>query len=490
MVIGGGIAGTTAALALADAGVRTTLLEARPRLGGLAFSLERDGLPADNGQHVFMRCCTAYRRLLRRLDAERLTRLQPRLDVPVLDASRPGAPRTGRLRRVAAPAPLHLAPALAGYPHLSPVERAGAVRAALAMRRLDPGDPALDRQTFADWLRRQGQSPRAVAALWDLVGVATLNAPAERASLALAVKVFRTGLLGRADAADIGIATAPLGAIHHDAAGQALRRAGVEVLLRTPARGIRPADPAGAGAAGAAEALAAPALPGGGPGDPSRHLVLLDDRALEADVVVLAVPPERAAALLPPGALVEPERLRAFRPAPIVNLHVRYDRPVLDLPMFAALGTRVQWVFNRTRLAAAGGRGTAAGADDGGQYLAVSQSAATEDVDLPLRELRERYLPELARLLPRARAARVTDFFVTRERAATFAPDLGVARLRPPARTRVPGLLLAGAWTATGWPATMEGAARSGEAAAGAALDALDRRGGQWRPSIDRKVAA
>lgn len=107
--------------------------------------------------------------------------------------------------------------------------------------------------------------------------------------------------------------------------------------------------------------------------------------------------------------------------------------------------------------------------------MALSQSAVTDEIDLPVADLRARYLPELKRLLPAARNAEVRDFFVTRERTATFAPTPGVGRLRPEARTRAPGLFLAGAWTATGWPATMEGAVRSGFSAAGAALSELGR---------------
>src|SRR4051812_25056416 len=89
VVIGGGLAGITAALALADAGIRVTLLEGRPRLGGLAFSFQRGELTVDNGQHVYLRCCTAYRWFLDRIEGTALAPLQDRLDVPVLDVARP-----------------------------------------------------------------------------------------------------------------------------------------------------------------------------------------------------------------------------------------------------------------------------------------------------------------------------------------------------------------------------------------------------------------
>ncbi|WP_234104263.1 FAD-dependent oxidoreductase, partial [Streptomyces venezuelae] len=173
VVVGGGLAGITAALQLAEAGVGVTLLEGRPRLGGLAFSFRRGDLTVDNGQHVYLRCCTAYRWFLDRVDGARLAPLQDRLDVPVLDVGHPRGPRLGRIRRDNLPVPLHLARSLATYPHLSLAERASVGRAALALKKLDPADPALDGIDFATWLGRHGQSPRTVEALWDLVGIPT-----------------------------------------------------------------------------------------------------------------------------------------------------------------------------------------------------------------------------------------------------------------------------------------------------------------------------
>ncbi|MBT2392454.1 FAD-dependent oxidoreductase [Streptomyces sp. ISL-1] len=440
VVVGGGLAGVTAALQLADAGVGVTLLEGRPRLGGLAFSFRRNDLTVDNGQHVYLRCCTAYRWFLDRVDGAHLAPLQDRLDVPVLDVAPARGPRLGRLRRTALPVPLHLAAGLATYPHLSLAERASVGRAALALGKLDPADPALDGIDFATWLGRHGQSRRTVEALWDLVGVATLNATASNASMGLAAMVFKTGLLSEPGAADIGWARVPLGDLHDTLARKALDSAGVRTELSTRVRRI---SRAGLG----------------------RWEVEVVGERLEADTVVLAVPQREAHALLPQGALDDPDRLLDIGTAPILNIHVLYDRKVLRRPFFAALGTPVQWVFDRTE----------ASGLQVGQYLALSQSAAQDEIDAPVAVLRERYLPELERLLPAARGATVSDFFVTRERTATFAPAPGVGRLRPGARTRAPGLYLAGSWTATGWPATMESAVRSGFSAAGAALSALGR---------------
>ncbi len=172
VVIGGGLAGIAAALDCAEAGAQVTLVEVRRRLGGAAYSFHREGLQMDNGQHVFLRCCTAYRALLRRLGSEPLVSVQPRLEIPVL---KPGG-RPFLLRRNSLPAPLQLAGALARYPHLTVRQRAGAARAALALMRLDPQSAReLEQVTFGEWLARFGQGDDAVAALWDLIALPTLN---------------------------------------------------------------------------------------------------------------------------------------------------------------------------------------------------------------------------------------------------------------------------------------------------------------------------
>ena len=162
-VVGGGLAGITAAIALAEAGTRVTLLESRPRLGGATCSFSRGGLTIDNGQHVFLRCCTAYRGLLARLGMTGSVTLQDRFEVTVL---RPGG--RARLRRTALPGPLHMGQALAGYRHLSYAERLRVVPAALAMTRLDPVGPGLDGQRLGDWLAAhwQGEHARRVCSSW------------------------------------------------------------------------------------------------------------------------------------------------------------------------------------------------------------------------------------------------------------------------------------------------------------------------------------
>jgi squalene-associated FAD-dependent desaturase len=435
LVVGGGLSGIAAALRLADSGCAVTLVEARAHLGGAAFSFRRGELSVDNGQHVFLRCCEAYRWLLTRLGAQHDVVLQPHLDIPVLGPD-------GRVARISRtpglPAPAHLTAALSRYTLLAPADRIRAVRGALALRRLDPADPTLDRQTLGSYLRAHGQNDATINALWGIVATATLNQRPDRASLALAAKVFRTGLLDHAPASDVGYARVPLGAIHSTAALRALEEAGVHVVLG------HNVDSVDGGTVHAA-------------GRPGAH-------TWQADDVVLAVPHQAAFAICPALQASPAGAAQALGSTPIVNVHVVYDRRVTDLAFAATVGSPVQWFFDRTdssglrRLRPAG------------QYLAITVSAADDVIDTRSGVLQRRFVEELARLLPAAGKAEVVDAFVTRERRATFDQSAGNAALRPARDAGVAGVWLAGAWTATGWPDTMEGAVRSGVAAAEGAL--------------------
>ena len=428
VVCGGGLAGIAAACEAALSGAEVTLVERRPFLGGKAFSFhDADaGVEVDNGQHVFLGCCTAYISLLRLLGTYGHTTLQPALEVAVRDR----AGRTGALRASRLPAPGHLGPSFAAYPHLSVREKAAALRALLALGALrEPARARLDDRSFADWLADHGQGPGAVARFWDLIVLPTCNDRSDRVSAALAAFVFREGFLRTRTGSAIGWSTVGLTRLVDPAARDLLASRGGRVLC---GRGVVEAGPDG---------------------------VLLSDGArLPADRVVLALPPARVREVAPRALAADP----GLGASPILNVHLWYDRPVMDEPFVAVLDSPAQWVFNRTAMSRLPGPG---------QHLAVSVSGARQEIVQTKSALAEGFTQELARLFPRARDARVQRVSVVKEPEATFSAAPGQAARRPGPRTPLDGVLLAGAWTDTGWPATMEGAVRSGLRAARLALD-------------------
>ena len=391
VVVGGGLAGLSAALVLADAGHEVRLLEARPTLGGRVQTLpEREGdpdPPPDNGQHIALGCFSDYLEFIERIGSrDKIQRLP--FELTVID-------ERGRAARIG----YGLGPLLR-YRHLPFRDR---LRVALLVARL-PRLAARELETFGEFLRRHGQSKTAIERFWDVFIRPALNLRTDEVDAEAArFTVLRALRSGRA-ASDLVLPTAPLGDIHGVAAARALQQAGASVQTGTR----------------------------------------VDDLAeLDADAVVLALPPDEASRLLGEDW--------TFDHSPIVSVHLLFDRIILRPPMAALLGSDAHWVFDR---------GALTGHEpDRGQYLTVVSSAVPE-----LLEIRGRELVDLiaGQVTERLGPADVLWSRMSREPEATIAVRPGLSR--PPAAREE--LALAGAWLAAPWPPTMEAAVRSGRAAA------------------------
>ena len=283
VVIGGGLAGITAAIRLREAGIGVTLLEARPWLGGATCSFSRGDLIIDNGQHVFLRCCTSYQELLARLGMTGSVPCRTASTSRCCHRRRPGPAAPQRAARPAAPGP--------GAGRLQAPLAAGAAAGGPGRARhahADPAKPGLDSQRLGDWLRARGQSEHSPPELWDLFIVSSLNIDGDDASVPLSATVIKTALLGGNDAADIGIPTVPLGDLHGQAAASLLSRLGAEVRLGTKAAAIEPG--AGGGSGSGSPRAGIPRTARTGRRARAAH-------SLTADGVVLAIPPAQAARL-------------------------------------------------------------------------------------------------------------------------------------------------------------------------------------------------
>lgn len=432
-IIGGGLAGLACGCELADAGHRVTVFERRPWTGGKAYSFvePETGETVDNGQHVFMACTTAYIAFLRRLGSLHLTRRQRRLRVAVFD----GRGRRSDLAAAPLPPPLHLLPSFAIYRHLSLADRALVARGVAAIGRVRAGRRQdFDAMTFGDWLRREHQTEAVIRDFWDLIITPALNCRCDDASAAQALFVFQEGFLASAESAAIGVSAAGLSELHAAPAVSYIEARGGEVLGRAAIDGIDVR------------------------GGHVRALLTANGERMAFDAYVSALPPPQLLGVLPEDARAQPPFawLAAMRMSPIVNLHLWYDRPVMDLDFAAFTGSDMQWVFNRSRISGA--------ASDSGEHLVLSQSAAHRLAGLDKGELIDLLLPQLERALPRVRTGRLVRSTVIKELDATFVPAPGLRR--PGAETPIDNLFLAGAYTDTEWPATMESAVRSGIAAA------------------------
>jgi zeta-carotene desaturase len=446
IVIGGGLAGLAAGVALAESGWRVRLFEQRPFLGGRATSyVLSDGEHVDNCQHVTLGCCTNLEDFYQRVGAAGKIKFFDRL--LFLDPQR----RSGAMQAGFLPAPFHLSGSFAAFAPLNLLDKLSIARAMLDILRYQGKPPDTQEPagvSMLEWLRRRGQTKRAIERFWGVVLVSALDEELDRTDARFGVDVFWKGFLANSTGYRMGVPAVPLANLYDGCKLEIERRSG-EVTLRAPVRGLK---------------IETGELAG----------VRFDDgREESADAYLFAVPHTALAELLPESVKQsDPSlgNLDKIKVAPITGVHFWFDRIVMTDPFVTLLDTTTQWIFNKTALYAdssAKGNPPASG-----QYLQLVISASYDLLQKSRQEIIDLCLAEVRQALPDARNAELLKATIIKEVAATFSPEPGVDRWRPKQQTSIPRLFLAGDWTATGWPATMEGAVRSGYLAAEALLRA------------------
>jgi squalene-associated FAD-dependent desaturase len=452
IVIGGGLAGLAAGVALAEAGWRVRLFEQRPFLGGRATSyVLPSGEHVDNCQHVTLGCCTNLEDFYRRVGSSDKIKYFDRL-VFLDPQGRRGAMQAGIL-----PAPFHMTGSFATFAPLALMDKLSIARAMLDILRAKGHPSDLDDKppiSMLNWLLRRRQTKGAIERFWRVVLVSALDEELDRTEARFGVDVFWKAFLSNRSGYRMGVPTVPLADLY-DGCKSAIEQKGGEVTLRARARGI---------------AIENGELTG----------VRFDDARMEsADAYVFALPHATLSELLP-DAIRESDtafsNLGKIKDAPITGVHFWFDRQVMDEPFVTLLDTNTQWIFNKTMLYAGAldqkNPPVASNAPKSNeQYLQMVISASYDLIPKSRQEIIDLVLKEVRQALPRSRDAQLVKATVIKETAATFSPEPGVDRWRPQQKSPIDKMFLAGDWTATGWPATMEGAVRSGYLAAEAVLD-------------------
>src|SRR5580692_2093387 len=457
LVIGGGLAGLSSAVALADAGLQVRLIEKRPHLGGRATSYTLpDGSEVDNCQHVTLGCCTNLADFYHRVGAGDKIRFYDKLFF--VDA----AGKRSTISAAPLPPPLHMLPSFLFFDALSLADKWGIANAMMAIATAGGNPPNIEGVSMLAWLQRMKQTRSAIERFWRVVLVSALDEELAQTDARYGIEVFWKAFLGSRTGYRVGIPLVPLAELY-DGCLDAIVRKGGEVRMRGNVREIRVNGNRFAGAA------------------------LADGTEIAADGCICAVPQNELLELLPAefGAAGAPlEGVRHIKTSPITGVHLWYDRQVMTEPFLTLLDHTTQWVFNKTFLCkpaetnVAATRPTivhqsgeqAATVEGGGQYLQLVISASYDLIPRSRQDIIELCRRELGEVLPLTREAQLRKATVIKEVNATFSPEPGSDRWRPGQRIPLANLYLCGDWTRTGWPATMEGAVRSGYLAAEAVL--------------------
>lgn len=456
-IIGGGFAGLSAATALAEAGRRVIVLEARPRLGGRAssFTDPATGERVDNGQHLLIGGYHETFTFLRRVGSRHSVRLQPRLSVDFVDLEGVHS----RLRSLALPAPLHLVGGMAAWSALGWRDRLAALRIGPAIRAAtrtfrDPtpgvGTRNLPR-TVREWLLDNGQTERLIYLLWEPLAVAALNESIDLAAPGPFLQVLARMFGASAQDSALGLPFKPLEEVYAEPARIFLEERGSLVAVSAAAQvvidhgvGVTARD--------------------AGPGRLRQGYGSRANRRIPCRSVVCAVPWYALPDVLPPVPALRDiiESARNTPESPIVTVNLWLDRQVMDGEFLGLPGRVMQWVFDKRALFG-----------DCSSHLSLVSSGATSLMAKSNAEIIDVALAELRAALPAMNGAAVRRAVAVRERRATFSVASGLPP-RPATPTAIPGLFLAGDWIDTGLPATIESAVVSGHAAARAAVAFLD----------------
>jgi squalene-associated FAD-dependent desaturase len=441
IVIGGGLAGLSAGVSLAEAGWRVRLFEQRPFLGGRATSyVLPDGEHVDNCQHVTLGCCTNLEDFYRRVGAHDKIKYFDRL----LFQDPQG--RTGTIQAGLLPAPLHMTGSFLTFAPLSYADKRSIAGALLDILRSKGRTEDLDTPggiSMLEWLRKRKQTSGAIERFWRVVLVSALDEELDKTDARFGVDVFWKAFLSNRTGYRMGIPAVPLAELY-DGCRTEIERRGGEVSLRMPVRALHAQEGLG-------------------------NVEFDSGRQETADAYVFAVPHDALAELLPEqikGREPALAQLGKISASPITGVHFWFDRKVMQEPFVTLLETTTQWIFNKTALYS----GKNGSRSERGQYLQLVISASYGLLQKPRQEIIDLCLAEVRQALPAAREAILTKATVIKEAAATFSPQPGVDQWRPKQETSIRGMFLAGDWTNTGWPATMEGAVRSGYLAAEAVL--------------------
>ena len=437
-VVGGGVAGMSAACALAEAGLRVQLLERRGYLGGRASSYRHPGVDEviDNCQHVLFGCCTNLVGFYRRIGVS--DRIHWTSEMTMIE---PGGRRSA-LGPSWLPAPLHGLPKLMAAHAFTLADKVALGRAFSALMRPVAIDST---ESLGAWLKRNGQTQGALDRFWRLVIASALNAEIDSIALPYAAKVIRELFMNSALAGSMGMSTVPLSELY----------AGAEVFLEYSGSSIH---------------LNTNVESAAWDEEGAQWAVITRDGVVTSDLLVLALPFEATAKLLPQmppaaGAGALARQLEHHEHWPICSVHLWFDREITKLEHAVLLDREIHWMYNKTRLQP--------WRDSKGSYLELVVSASRSFAQLPREQAIAQAVGELSEFFPLVAEAKLEKAALVKEMRATFGVPPGIDAARPGAVSPWPNCFLSGDWTATGWPSTMESAARSGHLAAEALCESI-----------------
>lgn len=424
-IIGGGCAGLSAATALAERGLRVTLFESSPYLGGRARTVETKQHSLDNGQHILLGAYQQTLTLIRKAGV-RIDQSFLRLPLHINMQSNYGHSAFRLKSADLLPAPLNLLFGLFGCKGLSWNERVAAIKLMLHLKKTNywlAQDTPLDA-----YLIEHQQTPHLTKMLWEPLCLAALNTPIAKASSRIFLHVLRDSFSGNKSNSDFLLPRQDLSKIIAQPLASYIRAKGGVIMLNQAVLSIETQK--------------------NNKGQDGFNLETSKGSQFFTDVII-ATAPSHVAKLLHALPFVDDIRevTQSYQYQPIYTVYLQYPESTQLAHVMSGLSNSTgQWVFDRGQLCGQLG------------LLSVVISASGEHQRLTQSQLALTVAHELSLAYPHL--PKPIWQKVIAEKRATFSCDVMLNRLSN--QTLQPHLYLAGDYTYADYPASIEGAVRSG----------------------------
>lgn len=418
LVVGGGLAGLSAAVSLTKKNIHVHLIEASPKFGGRAYSFldEESGNEIDNGQHLLLGCYYETIEFIKSIGATSLFNFQKQLEINFV----PRDKIKYQLKPTELPYPLGLFFGLLNYDALSIADK---IKIILLIAQL----PFIQSEKYLnisveDWLIDQSQSRNCIKSFWEIIAVGALNSKLKDASAKIFIDILKIIFLKGSDASAMIIPKVGLSKAFVDPAINFLKNNNAELSLSEKLLEISITK--------------------------NKAVAVRTDKSSinEFDAVVLAIPSYALSRINEKNLIIENDRTD-LTTSSIVTLHLWLKENKLKKPFYAFIDSRLHWVFNH------------------GEYITTVTSNADELIEKSQEELFSIISAELFVYLGII-GENISRYKIIKEKRATFIPNRENLLKRPFAKTKLENVFLAGDWTNTGLPATIEGAIKSGNTAA------------------------
>lgn len=438
VIVGGGLSGLTAALALQQEGINTIVLEKEPILGGRARSWvdEKTGDPIHIGPHILL---SEYPNMLKLMDMvgtrDKIVWERDHFMVQTIGAQK------HVLKQAPVPSPFHFLPSMLTYPVGSMLDKLSNGRLTLAVLQMDEEDfLELDEETAYTYLKRMGVSETYISQFWTFTCMSIMNVPLDLCSAGALMRFFQK-FMGYTEWY-FGFADGGLGDIWAPATQAAIEKAGGEIRLNTTVKELIVER------------------------GEVKGVRLEDGSVIRARQTIMATAPQAFYHMGP----VEWRRqhkwfddLSYFHPCPYKSVYIWYDHKITDLRMWARCyvpGDLNCDFYDNSNI-------YSQRKDKSGNSQIASNIIFSHRVEqMSDEELARQTVLEIAEVHPTATWDRVTHFVVNHVPMAIHCPFPGTEKRRPLPDVGVKGLTLAGDYVQTYVPGCMESAVCSGWMAA------------------------